>query len=524
MKGFLKNNWQIITIEALILLIFIIFFGKFGDLMVDSYREAYIPLRVIEGKALYKDIFTIYAPFSYLLNALLYKIFGTSLNVLYFAGLFCTMGIFYLTYKISSLFLEKKYSFVICLFSISALVLSPNVFNPFLPYSYGIIYGLLFVLLAIYCMLIKKLPIAYLFYSLAICCKYEFLLLLPLLIFKSEKREFCKNIIAFSIPIIISVILLKLTGTRSCDIEATLEVLFSMSKTKTFNWFYSVSGLTFNKEILFHYFVSIMNFVIPISLLLTIQKFLKGSKKSLKNRFCAGILILIFIILLSFVVAKTPSKEILVFAFPFILLMFFIRLKALNSAEKVFIISSLLVSVKVFFALLIQSYGTYFIPLALVSIFILTPKKCRTLIATILLLWTIIIGIENCKVFKFKNFKKIEKVIEYIDTNAKITDRVVVYPEGLSINVFTNRRSDDKFYSMIPLYVETFGEDMVVKRLEIVKPEYIIISNYDTIVYYFREFGKDYALNVFNWIEKNYVLKEFIQDELTYKIYKLKSD
>ena len=86
-------------------------------------------------------------------------------------------------------------------------------------------------------------------------------------------------------------------------------------------------------------------------------------------------------------------------------------------------------------------------------------------------------------------------------------DTVVVYPECLRINVLGNRRSDDKFYSLIPLYVETFGEEIIINRLNITKPEYIIINNYDTSAYYFKEFGIDYAQNVLKEIKKNYLIK-----------------
>ena len=53
----------------------------------------------------------------------------------------------------------------------------------------------------------------------------------------------------------------------------------------------------------------------------------------------------------------------------------------------------------------------------------------------------------------------INSLVEYIQNNTREEDKVLVYPEGLSINVMCNRDSDNKFYSLIPLYIETFGED-----------------------------------------------------------------
>ena len=160
--------------KALFFWLFIIFYGQFGDVNVDSFREAYIPEEILSGKILYKNIFTIYAPLAYLINALLFLIFGIHLKTLYFAGLVVTMSIFYLTYKLARRYLDPNLTLSICLFIISALVLSPNVFNAFFPYSYGLLYGIFFILLSFNFALNKNFTLAYLFYSLAICSKYEF--------------------------------------------------------------------------------------------------------------------------------------------------------------------------------------------------------------------------------------------------------------------------------------------------------------------------------------------------------------
>ena len=134
----LKNNWQLILFNTIIIAIFILCYGHFGDIIVDSFREAYIPAEILNGQALYKNIFTIYAPLSYLINALLFLIFGVHLKVLYFAGLTATYGILNLVFAIANRFMNKTYALSIVLFIISVSVLSPNVFNFYFPYSFGI--------------------------------------------------------------------------------------------------------------------------------------------------------------------------------------------------------------------------------------------------------------------------------------------------------------------------------------------------------------------------------------------------
>ena len=128
-KNFLKRNWQVILINLILLFCFIIFYGHFGNVFVDCFREAYIPEQMLKGDILYKNIFCIYSPFAYVFNALLFKIFGVNLNVLYFAGFIASALILNLIYQIGNKFLPQFYSFIITLLTISVLILSPNVFN-----------------------------------------------------------------------------------------------------------------------------------------------------------------------------------------------------------------------------------------------------------------------------------------------------------------------------------------------------------------------------------------------------------
>lgn len=467
----------------LVITVFTLFFGKFGDLMIDSYREVYIPQQILDGKCLYKDIFVIYPPLAYLINALLLKIFGNNITTLYFAGLFSTMGVIYFTYEIAKKFFIKIIPFAICLFIIAGLVLSPNVFNSFLPYSYGILYGILFALASVYFALNKKFPLSYLFYSLAILCKYEFILLLPLLIFWSKKRDWQKNIIAIFSPIFLTTIVLFLQGLRFEDIKATLEIINIMSQAKTLYWFYSVMGLTFRLELIPIYFTNIIKFLIPIYWI--------------------------------------QYQEILIWALPVILFLGAFKFKNLSPTEKFIILATLLISFKVFFALTLQSYGVYFLPFAIISLFILIPNKLRKYFTALLIIWSFVIGSFNINTLLNKK-TEINKLTQYIQQNTKPSDRVVVYPESLNVNIKSNRKSDNKFYSLIPLYVETFGENLIIKRLEQTKPEYIVINNYNTSAYYFQNFGIDYAQNIFKWIEKNYQLETTITDKWVFKIYKKK--
>ena len=516
-KTFLKNNWQVLGFNIILLLIFILGYGRFGNVIVDSFREAYIPAQMLQGQVLYKNIFNIYAPLSYIINAVLFSIFGTKLWVLYAAGLAATIGIVNLTFKIAEKFLDKSISLSIVLFLISASVLSPNVFNFIFPYSYGMLYGLLFILASIYFVLDKKYPFAYFFYSLAVCSKYEFILLLPLLIYLSGKKDWGKNLIAFILPFIITIFPLFIQKVGVDNILASFQIILHMGTSKTLLWFYSVMGLVFRWEIIPIYLFNFAKIFIPIYFL---------------YRFKTYWLIVPILIYLYFMV----NQEILIYAFPLIVILLGHRFLKLNAGERIFIIAGLLISMKVFFALTLMSYGVFFIPFALISIFILIPSNYKKSVCIITFCCAFILGVKNIHSLAQKDVKiatvqgtvfsekiyaeSINQLINYIETSTNPQDRIIIYPECFLVNYMTGRKSDNKFYSLIPLYVETFGEDVIMQRIDITKPEYIIINNYDTSNYYYSAFGKDYAGRITLYIMNNYEFLKSIGDDFSFTVYK----
>lgn len=519
-RVFFKRHWLILFLNIIVLLCFILGYGRYGDVIFDSFREAYIPEQMLKGQLLYKNIFNIYAPFAYMFNALVLKIFGAKLSVLYFAGLAATLGITNLIFLISNIFLGKKYSFSIVLFFIASSVLSANVFNCFFPYSYGMLYGLLFILLSIYFALNERFEAALAMYSFSVCSKYEFILLLPLLIYAGWKHKNWKYIPAFISPFVIIFLPLFIQGISIENLAVSYKIILAISAAKTLYWFYSVTGIVFRPEIIPIYLANVFKLAIPVSAMYFINSYF---------------LLPVIIIYCYFI--STP--ELIIYAFPLILTLYALRFRKLSNMEKLFIPACLIVSMKVFFALTLQSYGIYFIPFALIPVFILSPVKLRKALFIVTLACALSFSVKNMNTLLAKNTKiqttkgivyalpdignSINSLIKYINTNTKESDKILVYPECLTVNVLSERASDNKFYSLIPLYVETFGEPLIIKRFEITKPEYIVIGNIDTSNYYYSYFGIDYAGSVFNYILKNYEKQTAIGDKTVFIIFKRKS-
>ena len=108
MRKFIFENKTLIILWVLCGIALFIFCGHYGNILTDIGREIYYPERIIQGKALYKDLFNIYGPFSYMLNALLYKILGANLRTLYFAGALCSFAIVSGIYIIAKKFLSDN--------------------------------------------------------------------------------------------------------------------------------------------------------------------------------------------------------------------------------------------------------------------------------------------------------------------------------------------------------------------------------------------------------------------------------
>lgn len=188
-RDLLISCWKRGRVSLLISACFFLYLLKFtwlkwGDLIIDTGREAYVPLALISGKILYRDIFYLYGPFPPYFNAFLFKIFGAHLNTLIVSGALTICASSVLIYKISRAFLNI---FIATFTAITFLFVFAfgnyyyaGIFNFILPYSYPATYGILFSLASLYFfyLWLKKRPGASmywgtLFLTLSLLCRIE---------------------------------------------------------------------------------------------------------------------------------------------------------------------------------------------------------------------------------------------------------------------------------------------------------------------------------------------------------------
>ncbi len=515
-KSVFSDKLIIFFIWIIVSAIFIFTYAKMGSPLIDCGREAYIPEQILKGQVLYKDIFNIYAPAAYLFNALLYKIFSPNLNVLYYAA-FINYGILNtFLYLISRFFISKERGFILIFLIVATTGISGNVFNFFFPYSYGMAYGITASVIAIYFLVrgnkASDFYWAALFAGLSAALKYEFILFIVPLVFVSLYRQrsllkVINIIILYMFFPLLSLLILFCQGINVSDLYKEFLILNSVFSSRAMWYFYNITGITFSiSHIWIMLFTSIIFFV---------SIFLLECKKNWRA--------LLKIVLIFFIAAYAVSffsYSFFVFIPLSILLLFIFRFKKLGYKAVVLAISIFAISIKVFFFLLFFSYGVYYIGLFFVLMAVVLPISYRKKFIIVLAIFVIYLSS-----FCFKTIKIKSGIIEssrgrvyagkaqsipfmqtynYLKNNTLKEDKILCLPEEPLMNFLLDRDTDNYLYSLIPMYIEVFGEQNIIDRIEDVKPKYIVVNDWNTNSYYFNYFGKDYALGIMQYINEKY--------------------
>ena len=539
MKGIIKDNKYLIFLWLFCILGLLFFCGHYQGILIDFGREVYYPQRILQGKILYKDLFNIYGPLAYQINAVLYKFFGAKLSTLYGAGVLCSLltvsGIFLIAKK----FLSEFLSFGIGLFSLAVGVTTSVIFNFHFPYSWAVLYGLVAFLFSLYFLLnfcddknSTNLCISSFLAGICITCKYDFILYGIIVLFLIIKEKNFKALLSFlSVPFI-SFGILFIQGLRFSDLANFLIVIKAMAKSKTLTYFYQNSGIYFHPKALVTDFLLFLKFVIPFF------AFLAGV--CLFNRNKIGSISLQIFGWVTFLWFFTEKYQIAFGFLPLVLLIF-----ALFSYKKfdfklfILVLSALAAGAKVFWVLILQSYGNYYVPIILIAflalLFTYLPKRLEKVVAIYVIIAGLFIFISNFSTLSLPQYKITTErgtiyTQKYIadSTNQLINflknqnGNAVIFPEGMSVNFLSNTISDDYYNSLLPLYVETFTEEKIINHYRENLPEYVIFNNLNMKDYYFKYICEDYALDFCRFVKDNYEMDKIIDNGFRYVIFKRK--
>ena len=542
MKEILNENKYLLLLWVFCIAGLIIFCGHYSNILIDFGREVYYPEQILEGKVLYKDLFNIYGPLSYQINAVLYKIFGAKLSTLYGAGWVSSILAVSGIYIIAQKFLSKFLSFCIGFFTISVCVATTCIFNFHFPYSWAVLYGLISFLFSLYFLLKNNddkksfnLCMSSLFAGICIANKYDFLLYVFVVLFFILKEKNWKAFLCFiSVPLV-SYGILFIQGMRFSDLINTLLIVKTMAQTNTLTYFYQNAGIYFHQKAILTDILLFCKIAVPFGIMLY-GAYLFESKKVISIiLFTAG-----YVFYLWFFTINIGST--LGFLPLSLLILFLIRLRKLNSNFIVLVISALVVSAKVFWVMLLYLYGNYYVAIVMIAVFALVftfvPRKLEKAAGVGLLISSAcfifanfymlsiadnVVQTDNGVIFTEQAISKSTKeLVNFINHKTKSDDRIVIFPEGMMINFLTDRNGDDYYNSLIPLYVETFGEDKIIEHFKSDMPEYIVFNNQSMRDYYFQYICNDYALDFCGFINQNYTLEKVIDNEFRYMIFKRK--
>ena len=148
--GFFTHHSSLITHHFLLipltfLLMLFLSWRRWTSPIADSGREMDLPLRLLNGELLYRDIHYLYPPFSQYFNALLYWIFGVRLEVLNVEGVICSAIIVWMCWWIARRILPEREAVLATLAIIVWCIFKPEG-NLIAPYSFAALHGMMLAL------------------------------------------------------------------------------------------------------------------------------------------------------------------------------------------------------------------------------------------------------------------------------------------------------------------------------------------------------------------------------------------
>ena len=545
MREFYIKNKPLIILWLLCITALIIFMGHYSNILFDVGRETYYPQRILEGKVLYKDLFNIYGPFSYLWNAFLYKIFGINLRALYISGAICSLAIVSGVYLIAKRFLNTSLSFAIGLFTIVTGVCANHLFNYTFPYSWAMLYGTVGFLYSVYFLIKYKdnenphfLYMAGLLAGFAVANKYDFIIysifLFCVSIFTKNKKYILNFITSFMVFPILSFGILFLQGLRIDDLISAMGEVHKMMNAKTLEYFYTNQGVIFTPTVIPVWFKNFLTTGIPLGLMMLSYRFYEKIK----------IVSITLITIFALVGYKLLSPALFAFLTPLLFLVSILGYKKIktNIPLLLVIVSAIGASFKTFWGLTPMSYGCYYTPIVLIAflgvMFTFINEKYQKIAA----LFLIFVSFSFLNVYLFKrttttgkissphgtiytykqNADNINNILSILNNDENVNSTALIYPEGMIINFLSknNIKSDDYYNSLLPLYLESMGEEKFQKVLDEKNPKFIILTSQNTSDYYFNHICTNYAFNFCNQVEQEYQQEATFNGDIAFKIYR----
>lgn len=521
-KNCLKNNIHAITLLVFSVVLSSLFFYSHGNISTDSGREAMIPLAILNGEILYKDILNIYAPLSYYINAVFMAIFGIRLESLYIAGALTTFISTIILFKITQKFLDKTIAFYLTLFVVTVCFYNSSLFNYIMPYAYAVTYALCFTFCSLFFILKflenndnKYLYVSAVLSGAAFACKAEYIGIALITLFVAmhktkEAKATIKTIATICVIPLLSYLLPFIQGMSIFEGIEAFKIFIKEATVPSMQIFSKNVGTIFTPMD-----VSIwIQGTIFLTIFLTIGIFLC---KKAKNPFLYVITLLVASIFHYILHGEIHFSPIAIVLTAY----FIINFKRLLREEKtlILLLTGLLTSLKTFYNTDLTMYGVFTLPLLFIAAIVIIKndfldvieQKTNISFKTLLVFLLLSATISNLSyaIIK-KNFysnpiktergridtteawqKETEKLFSYLEKNTNKEDKILFLPEGAMFNFLSGHPTDMRMYVLDMPFIETLGEDKITEGLT--QYEYIAIIdgfglyNFDNPRYYFKQ-------------------------------------
>ena len=151
MKSYLFNHLQsairnpLSAIASVFAAMLAVSWRRWISPVTDSGREMDLPLRLMNGELLYRDVYYLYPPFSPYFNSSLYRIFGAHLDVLQVGGAICAVLVVWMCYRIARRLMTPSESALAVIAVILVCVFKPAG-NLIWPYAFAALHSMVFAL------------------------------------------------------------------------------------------------------------------------------------------------------------------------------------------------------------------------------------------------------------------------------------------------------------------------------------------------------------------------------------------
>ena len=536
--------------------------------VIDGGREMNAPLRLLHGEALYSQVYYLYGPVAPAFNALLYKLFGIHLNILYAAGIASSILLVLAIFYIARGFMSSSESLLA-----AAAVLLLCVFKQggtmIFPYSFAALYGTLLGTIALAAQIdyarsdrVRSLLLAGAASGLALCCKMEFgfaaiASLLALAITAGSSRRARTAWIGLASAAVFPIAVYGLLLTK-IPAEAFVKDTFMLPQ-------YLPPELVYYNKLKLgwdHPGRTLRELISALALLAG----LAGVTSLIGVKMAGGALLrsrtekhlrrlwwltgtgfgLIFAHILFFGTrwALNPFR-----ALPLLFLILIVRcLRKHSDAGESEIRRRVLLIISVYSLVVIArvivripgggGYGAGLLPVPIMLFIYMATAKfplygipadseryrrraVAVLLAAGLLATTgVLIVRYNRESFTWLHTPRgslrqppsitlaMKQTLDFLARNSKPGDYVLALPEGSSLNFFADRPAPLRYEVITPGFLSEAEERRSITALQETKAKFILLLNRPTSEFGPKAIGRDYCRTLVGWVEENYSLDE----------------